>query len=235
MMTAKERFDSNDFLRVLCVGDIQTVQPYSKPSWTDWLARTLQESGDLQIAWRRQVITSGVVRSTPKHVATYYLHYIEQYKPNVVLLSFGVTPMFPLFNEQQFSSELDGLLQKLEKQSVTTVLWSPYPLLAGVHRDVTLSLNSLYKQKAIERGFQFIDLYHEFDDVELSKIFTYKVGIKNDLFGLEVGNPDPITPNAFGQYIIAKRMAFDLFRLALPQSDYGSYSTPVLESVKKWV
>lgn len=234
MMTAKERFDSNDFLRILCVGDIQTAQPFSKPSWMDWMARTLQETGDLQIAWRRQVTSSAVSRATPKHVATYYRHYVEQYRPDIVLLSFGVTPMYPTYNEKQFAAELDGLLLRLEKQSVTTVLWSPYPLLAGLQREVSLSLNSLYKQKAVERGIQFIDLYHEFDEIELSKLFTYKVGVKNDLFGLSVDDLDPITLNGTGQYIIAKKMVYDLFRISLPQSDYGSFVTPTLESVKKW-
>jgi len=234
MPSIKDRITSEDFIRVVCTGDMQTSQPYGKPDWTDWLQRALWETGAVQTSWRRQVVNTAVDRATPKHIQTYYAKYIGEYKPDVVLFSFGISPLFPQFDQNTFSKELDSLLDLLQKEGVATVLWSPYPLLTGKKREETMTLGALYKQKAIERNLQFIDVYREFEGLELSKVFTSTVSVRNELFELEVGDSDMVALNDVGQYIVAKKIALDLFGLALPAIDSGSFVTPRLESLKRW-
>lgn len=234
MSNFREKFNTSDFLKVVCIGDIQTMQPYGRPSWSDWLQRALLVSGEPQTSWRRQVFNTAVSRATPKHVATYFTQYAAQFKPDVVLLSFGVSPMFPEFIEKDFSGELDALLDTFERNGIPVALWSPYPLLSGENREITLTLSAMYKQKAVARGLQFIDLYHDFDEIELSKIFTFTVVTKNELFQQEIGKPDSISLNGSGQYMVAKRMANDLFKIALPSVSEGDFIVPNMEAVKSW-
>lgn len=234
MRTARDLYNASDFMKVLFVGDIQTAQPYGKPNWTDWVQRALWENGELQVAWRRQVLNTAVARATPKHVSTYFMHYIGQYKPDAVVVSFGVSRMYPHFDEKDFLSEMNALLDVLQRLETTVILWSPYPLLGGVNREVTLTMGAGYKQLAVARNLQFVDIYHDFEDIELAKIFTYKVMVNNELFEQQVGGIDGITLNEIGQYIVAKRMAGDLFRIALPEADTGTFRTPNLDTVKRW-
>jgi len=233
-ITIREKFANEDFLRIVCVGDLQTAQPYGKPSWSDWLQRVAQETGQVQTSWRRQILNTAVERATPKHVQTYFTRYIGDFKPDLVVLSFGVTPLYPVFDQKIFEAELHQLLDLLEKERIPVALWSPYPLLAGEKREEIMVLGALYKQKAIERNLQFIDIYREFEGVELSKIFTTTAARNNDVFGLEVGTLDGMSLNNIGQYIVAKKMALDLFGTGLPGFDEGSFVTPRLEGLKKW-
>lgn len=230
----REKLQRDDFFKVVFVGDIQTTQPYSKPTWTDWLQRTLWDSGDVQTSWRRRVINSAIDRATPKHVTTYFSEYIGQYRPDLVVLSFGVSPMYPTYDEKAFSADLDGLLDTIQRTASNVALWSPYPLHTGENRSTTLALGALYKQKAIERNLQFIDLYHEFDEIELARVMTNITGVKNELFGLEVGKPDFISLNEIGNYIVAKKMSIDLFRLPLTPVSVGSFIVPQLDTIKRW-
>lgn len=234
MLGVREKVASGDFVRIVCVGDMQTAQPYGKPSWTDWLQRTLWEAGEVQTSWRRQVVNTAVDRATPKHVQTYYSRYIADFKPDLVVLSFGITPVFPQFSQKIFTAELDSLLDQLQRENVSTALWSPYPLLAGEKREETMTIGALYKQKAIERNLPFIDIYREFDGLELTRIFTSTVTVRNELFELEIGEPDGVSLNAIGQYIVARKMALDLFGLALPVVDSGAFVTPRMENLRKW-
>lgn len=234
MSSIREKIVAGDFVRIVCVGDMQTSQPFVKPTWTDWLQRALWESGDVQTAWRRQIINAGIDRATPKHLSSYYTRYIGQYKPDAVLLSFGISPMYPSFDQKAFSAELDSVLDTANNEGVQVALWSPYPLLSGEKREVTLTLGALFKQKAIERSLHFIDLYRDFDDVELTKIFTSTVVVPNELFQLEIGAPDIVSLNAIGHYIVAKRLATDWLGVVLPDTDTGSFTTPNLASVRKW-
>jgi len=234
MPSIREKIAAGEFVRIVCVGDMQTSQPYVRPSWTDWLQRALWESGDVQIAWRRQVINAGIDRATPKHVLSYYTRYIGQYKPDAVLLSFGISPMYPAFDQKAFSIELDSVLDAANKENIPVALWSPYPLLSGENREITLTLGSIYKQKAIERGLHFVDLYHDFDEMELTKVFTSTVVVPNELFKLELGEPDMVSLNAIGQYIVAKRLATDWLGIVLPTTDAGDFVTPNLANTKRW-
>jgi len=234
MLSIREKIAAGDFVRIVCVGDMQTSQPYVKPSWTDWLQRALWESGDVQIAWRRQIINAGIDRSTPKHVLSYYTRYIGQYKPDAVLLSFGISPMYPTFDQKTFSAELESVLDAANQENIPVAMWSPYPLLTGENREVTLTLGSIFKQKAIERGLHFIDLYHDFDELELTKVFTSTVTISNELFKLERGEPDKVTLNEVGQYIVAKRLATDWLGVVLPDIEVGSFAIPNLANLKRW-
>ncbi|WKZ23547.1 MAG: SGNH/GDSL hydrolase family protein [Candidatus Dojkabacteria bacterium] len=234
MSTLQEKIASNDFLKIVCVGDIQTAQTYGKPGWTDWLQRSLWENGDVRTSWRRKVINSGIDRATPRHVSTYFREYIGHYKPDIVLLSFGVSPMFPSFEEKQFLADMNSLLDMIQKEKITTILWSPYPLLTGLNREISLTLGALYKQLSVSQDCQFIDVQHEFDDIELAKIMTYTVVTKNDLFGFEVGKPDVVTLNEAGNYIVARKISRDAFGLQLPQTTAGTYFVPNLELVKRW-
>ncbi|MCC7303977.1 SGNH/GDSL hydrolase family protein [bacterium] len=233
MLGYRDRLHSEDFLKVVFVGDMQTSQPYSKPNWTDWLQRTLWENGEVQTSWRRKVINAGIDRATPRHVFTYYTEYIGQYKPDLVVLSFGVTPVFPQYNEKIFSNELEQLLDTLHHKYIEVVLWSPYPLLNEGSRAATLSLRAIFKEKAVVRNLQFIDLYNEFENVDLSKIMTYTTTKKNELFQMEVGNPDGISLNNIGTYLVARKMANDLFKLALPGSA-GSFEIPQFDMARHW-
>ncbi len=230
----REKIQSSDFVKIVCVGDMQTSQPYTKPGWTDWLQRAFLDSGSVQTSWRRKVINAGIDRATPKHVTTYYSEYIGQYRPDVVLLSFGVSPLFPMFDEKVFSAELDQLLSTLEKNKIPVVLWTPYPLLLGEKRADTLLLCAQYKQKAVARGLQLVDLYHEFDDVELARVFTNKVVYGNELYSMEVGDSDIASLNNIGNYIVAKKIAKEVFNLSLPEKSVGTFEVPVLDTVKRW-
>ncbi len=234
MITVREKIASGDFARIVCVGDMQTAQPYGKPDWSDWLRRVLLETGEVQKSWRRQVVNTAVDRATPKHVQTYYSRYIGDFKPDLVVLSFGVSPLFPQFMQKVFTAELDLLLDQLQREKIATALWSPYPLSTGEKREDIMTLGALYKQKSIERNLPFIDIYHEFDGLELAKIFTSTVTVRNELFGLEIGEPDVVSLNSVGQYIVARKMAQDLFGLALPVADAGSFVTPRMENLRTW-
>lgn len=234
MPSYSEKFNTADFLKIVCVGDIQTAQPYSKPSWSDWLQRALWENGEVQTSWRRQVINTAISRATPKHVLSYFSHYVGQFKPDLTVLSFGVSPMYPEFVEKNFSADFDGLLDLFEKNNIPVVLWSPYPLFMGVNREITLTLGALYKQKAVARNLQFIDLYHEFDEVELSKIYTLAVEVTNELFQQSIGKPDGLSFNEIGQFILARKMASDLFKIGMPANNSGSFHVPNLEVLKRW-
>ena len=234
MVDFKEKLLSHDFFRVLCVGDQQTSQDKTSPKWSDWLSRSLLENGDIQKTWRRQLVNVAIDRATPRHVATYYMHYIGQFKPDLVILSFGVTPLYPDFNEKVAEAEISGLLETFSKNETAVALWSPYPLLTGEKRSDTIALGAMYKRLAEEHSCVFVDIFHEFDGVELAKLFTLKIVDKSLAFGQKVGGMDAISLNEIGNYILAKKLATDIFGYALPAQDVGSYKTPVMENVKSW-
>lgn len=234
MATFQEKLSSQDFLRVVCVGDAQTTQAISQPAWSDWLQRALWEHDDLQKSWRRQVINTSIERSTPQHVATYLSHYVSDFKPDMVILSFGVTPLFPAYEESVFIPELDGLLKILTDLGTELVLWSPYALMGGMGKDATLDLYTLYEQKARAIGARFVDIYHEFENYEQTKLFTYSVLEDDAFWGLKSGGLDFVHCNEIGNYIIAKKIAEDGLGITLPTLTKGSYVIPALEGLRKW-
>ncbi len=234
-MTAyQQKLSEGDFFRVVCVGDAVTAQAPVKPSWSDWLQRALWEMVEPQKAWRRQVINTAYSRATLRHLATYITHYAVQLKPDVIVLSVGATPLFPTFEEPTFLNELDMLLNVLQKNNIPIIAWSPYPFSGGVGRDATHALERIYKQKMQEYEGVYVDVFHEFDGIELSKVFTLLASEKSELFGLQTGMPDFLHPNEVGQYIIAKKIAEVGFQMGLPTVSSGSYVLPNLELVKKW-
>lgn len=234
MTSYQQKLADGDFFRAVCVGDAVTSQSPVKPSWSDWLQRAFWEMIEPQKAWRRQVINTAYSRATVRHVATYITHYVTQFKPDVIILSFGATPLFPTYEEATFISELDMILSALKKANIPVIGWSPYPFSGGIARDGIFSLERIYQQKMQENGGIYVDVVHEFDNIELSKIFTVIAAEKSELFGLQPGSLDHIHPNEIGQYVIARKIAEVGFQMGLPTSSTGSFEVPNLELVKKW-
>jgi hypothetical protein len=84
-----------------------------------------------------------------------------------------------------------------------------------------LGLQTLYKQKASDYNWEYIDVFHEFDEYELSRLFVNSDGRKYTL-------------NQAGNFIVAKKVLQQLFSLSMPESSVGSFILPDLEQLKKW-
>lgn len=231
--TIQKLLEEGDFLTVVCTGDAQTAQLPVKPGWTDWLQRALWENGDSQKNWRRRVFNTAAENATPRHIATYIRSYVSALKPDVIIASFGIAPFLPQYDEATFLAELDAFCDALLRLSTPVVLWSPYPLSGGIARDASLSVTRIFEQRCSQLQWQFVDVFHQFDSYEMGKFFTLQVGPKST-FGMIPGGNDHIHIGVDGQYIIAKTIAQEVFRLGLSLESVGSFVVPNLESAKRW-
>lgn len=230
----REKLAAEDFIKVVCAGDIQTIQPFTAPKWTDWVLRALRENGDLTKTWRRQLVNVGMRKATLQHISTFYSHYISSCKPDLAIISFGVSSIFPQFSEQEYLLGLDTLISKLKADNISFVLWSPYPLAGGHGKEEFMKISTIMKEKAETNGGLFVDVLHAFEGISLGQLFTHNAIEDDDIMGLKKDSPDHININAIGSYIIAKELSEAIFGLPLPTKSIGDYEVPNVSAFKSW-
>jgi len=221
MKAFQQKYTTEDFLRIVCTGDAQTAQKTVLPNWINWVEYVLQKNGDIQQAWKKQVFSTASEKSSLKHAITYLTHYVGQIKPDLLIFSFGQSYLSASYNETEVLAELDQFALSVQKMATEVAVWSPYPLPGGEGRDMMLGLQTLYKQKAADYNWEYIDVFHEFDEFELSRLFVNSDGRKYIL-------------NQAGNFIVAKKVLQQLFSLSMPESSVGSFILPDLEQLKKW-
>jgi len=218
-----QKVNEGDFFRVVCIGDAQTAQSETLPRWTDWVQKVVNQSLDKPKSWRFQLLNTAANGASPKHIATYLQHYVTQFKPDLVLVSFGHAPLDPLFNESAFIEDFTMLIESLQKLGCKIVVWSPIPLPSGVARDASIAMATFAEQLSKTMPIQYVDVFHEFEGYELSKLFE----------GDEQGATSARL-NKMGNFIVARKLLLELFGLSMPDTDDGDYQVPELNKVRKW-
>jgi hypothetical protein len=216
------KIEENDFFRVVCIGDAQSAQTNTSPNWSDWMKKVVGNAYEKQKEWRFQLINTAANGATPKHIATYLTHYVTQFKPDLVVVSFGNAALDPMFNERDFIAEFTMLMQSLQKIGCEIAIWSPLPQPSGMGREASLAITTFFEQIAKSMGVNYVDVYHEFEGYELGKMFQDGTG--NTAAAL----------NQVGNFVVARKLLLSLFSLSMPQVTAGDFQVHNLEQLRKW-
>jgi hypothetical protein len=222
MEQIRKKIAEQDFLRVVCIGDAQTAQPEVAPRWSDWVYRSLLERYEAPRSWRLQVLNTASAGATPKHVATYFSHYIGQFKPDLVIASFGATAATSLYSESEFIPEFEALEASIARAGIQLALWTPCNIAGGIAKDHLQGIARYFIQEAVDNGYAIANVQQAFEEYELSKLYE-----AND-------SSTAGRLNSIGSYLVAKTIVSELFSLPMLSNGAGSFSLPNLDQSKKW-
>lgn len=215
-------FNLNKIFRAVCIGDSTTSQEWCHPNWIDWLNFTFRETDNWQNDWKRKFINSGRDGGTVNHFLDNFYQEIEFYKPNLTIVSIGLNNLVPVFKPKEMEESLRKLLQMIKDIGSDLATWSPYAIPKEKYLSDLQKISNIYKELTQEFGGIFIDIYKEFLQYDLDKLFTFTTEYLKEVWNINPGEIDFLHCNVAGNQIIAEKIAKELFQEPLSDWEFGT-------------
>lgn len=208
-------FNSPRFFRLVAIGDSTTSQEWCHPNWIDWLSFAFREAINWDKDWRRKIINSGRDGATIEHYLTYFNEEVARFKPHAIIVSLGLNDLLPTLNAQKHETDLRKLLTMIKQTDADIITWSAYAIPAAKYQHDQEMSRDIYKKLTTEFNGVFIDMFAEFQEYDLEKIFTYVQVDGNDVWNIKPGGKDFLHCNLIGNQIIAQKIAREAFNTNL--------------------
>lgn len=208
MLDQIKKHIQNNIYRIVFIGDSLTSCEWVHPNWPDIIEYVLKEEltkeiGEWKLAsWNIRCINSALDGSTTKDYLTRIDEYVLQYKPNLVFDMIGANDPHALTTKETYDNQTK-IIDSIHHAGITTILST-----SPASYDEEYNNDYLPFKKSIEDAGKaadiFVDLFSEFKNFPLKRLYTFRSREENVQDGIKIGDIDYVHPNQLGNAYIAK-------------------------------
>lgn len=220
----RKKILENNIYRIIFIGDSLTSTEWVHPNWREIIEYVLKEALQKKIgnwklpSWNIRCINSALDGSTTKDYLNRLDDYVFVHKPSMVINMIGANDPYSLTTDETFNNQ-KKILDSMRNVGIMTILSTSPSSYNEKYNNVYLPFKKSIEEAGKEAD-EFVDLFSEFKDFPLKKLYTFISREDNPQDGVKKGDIDYVHPNQLGNAYIAEVFLEKVFEISFDPEKY---------------